>query len=90
VPNGGKKRTGQTGEPMFVVLDTNHFAELVHDTVPGGRLKQRFLKRSAQVFTTIKDLKIAAVCLEHEATILTRNVGDFIKVPGLRVENWLD
>jgi hypothetical protein len=38
---------------MFVVLDTNHFAELVHDTVLGGRLKRRFLKRAAQVFTTI-------------------------------------
>ncbi len=141
---------------MFVVLDTNHFAELVHDTVLGGRLKQRFLKRAAQVFTTIitaqevtegwcafirkqkagsakqihgcqqfqhslvllmeftvlafdaqaatrflqlrkalpragtQDLKIAAVCLEHDATVLTRNTGDFNKVPGLRVENWLD
>ena len=38
---------------MFVVLDTNHFAELVHDTVLGERLKQRFVERGAQVFTTI-------------------------------------
>lgn len=141
---------------MFVVVDTNHFAELVHDTVLGGRLKQRFLRRAAQVFTTIitaqevtegwcafirkqkagspkqihgyqqfqhslellmeftvlafdahaagsflqlrkslpragtQDLKIAAVCLVHDATVLTRNAVDFNKVPGLRVENWLD
>ncbi len=38
---------------MFVVLDTNHFAELVHDTALGGRLKARFRARKAQVFTTI-------------------------------------
>jgi tRNA(fMet)-specific endonuclease VapC len=36
------------------------------------------------------DLKIAAICLAHEATLLTRNLADFEKVPGLRVENWLD
>jgi tRNA(fMet)-specific endonuclease VapC len=36
------------------------------------------------------DLKIAAICLAHDATLLTRNVTDFAAVPGLRVENWLD
>jgi tRNA(fMet)-specific endonuclease VapC len=36
------------------------------------------------------DLKIAAICLVHDAVLLTRNLVDFSKVPGLRVENWLD
>lgn len=36
------------------------------------------------------DLKIAAICLAHEATLLTRNVIDFQSIPGLHVENWLD
>lgn len=36
------------------------------------------------------DLKIAAICLSHDALLLTRNLVDFEKVPGLRVENWLD
>lgn len=36
------------------------------------------------------DLKIAAICLAHDATLLTRNVQDFEGIPGLRVENWLD
>ena len=35
------------------------------------------------------DLKIAAICLVHDALLLTRNLVDFEKVPGLRVENWL-
>lgn len=36
------------------------------------------------------DLKIAAICLAHDMTLLTRNVADFAGIPGLRVENWLD
>jgi tRNA(fMet)-specific endonuclease VapC len=34
------------------------------------------------------DLKIAAIALAHDATLLSRNLVDFRKVPGLRVEDW--
>ncbi len=34
------------------------------------------------------DLKIASVCLANDATLLTRNLKDFDKVPGLRAEDW--
>ena len=36
------------------------------------------------------DLKIAAICMAHDAALLTRNIGHFKAIPGLRVENWLD
>ncbi len=36
------------------------------------------------------DLKIAAITMVHEVTLLTRNTVDFAKVPGLRFENRLD
>jgi len=35
-------------------------------------------------------MKIAAITLAHGAALLTRNIADFAKVPGLRFENWLD
>ncbi len=47
-----------------------------------------FRKAGVQIGT--KDLKIACIALEHDATVLTRNIKDFIKVPGLKLENWLD
>jgi tRNA(fMet)-specific endonuclease VapC len=140
---------------VFVVLDTNHYVELIDGSTLGANLQRRAAAVAAEVFTTIvtgqeitqgwlavinrnppglrqlngydqfqrhllrfsrigllpfdpeavqqfdrlrrlrlrvgtMDLKIAAICLAHDATLLTRNAIDFRKVPGLRFENWLD
>jgi tRNA(fMet)-specific endonuclease VapC len=45
--------------------------------------------RRAKVRVGTMDLKIAAICLASDATLLTRNTNDFGRVPGLRVEDWL-
>ncbi len=47
------------------------------------------LKRTHPRLGTM-DLKIAAICIAHEAILLTRNLKDFSKLPGLHSENWLD
>ena len=36
------------------------------------------------------DLLIACICLANDATLVTRNVKDFVNVPRLRIENWAD
>jgi tRNA(fMet)-specific endonuclease VapC len=140
---------------MFVVFDTNHYREVVHQTLLFERLDRRMTAARADAFTTIvtvqeitqgwaaeinrrkagreqlkayrqfqnaigafcditilpfdeeaveefhrlqtlrlkvgtMDLKIAAIAISHSALLLSRNLLDFRKVPGLRVENWLD
>ena len=35
------------------------------------------------------DLRIAAIALTHNLTVITGNVRHFARVPGLRMENWL-
>lgn len=42
------------------------------------------------MFVLDTNLRIASIALEYHATVLTRSLLDFTKVPGLQVENWLD
>jgi tRNA(fMet)-specific endonuclease VapC len=47
---------------------------------------QRLNKARPRVGTM--DLKIAAIALAHNATLLSRNLRDFRKIGGLKVEDW--
>lgn len=42
----------------------------------------------AKLHVRANDLRIAAIALEYNATVVTRNVRDFNVVPGLTVEDW--
>ena len=44
--------------------------------------------RQARIRIGTMDLKIAAICLANDATLLTRNSKDFGQVPGLKYEDW--
>ncbi len=46
--------------------------------------------KARKIATGTMDLKIGCVALAHDATVLTRNLVDFRRIPGLHVENWLD
>ena len=46
------------------------------------------LLRRARLRIGTMDLKIAAIALVNQATILTSNLSDFRQVPGLTVEDW--
>ena len=44
--------------------------------------------RSQKLGVRANDLRIAAIALVNGATVDTRNVADFSRIPGLLVENW--
>jgi tRNA(fMet)-specific endonuclease VapC len=44
--------------------------------------------RALRIRIGTPDLRIAAIALALDATLVTRNLRDFRRVPGLRVENW--
>lgn len=46
--------------------------------------------RKMRVRIGTQDLKIASIVLVQDALLLSANLRDFRKVPGLRVENWLE
>ena len=51
---------------------------------------ERFIDlRRQRIRIGTQDLKIASIALEHDATLLSANTGDFSQVPGLRIEDWL-
>lgn len=63
------------------------FTRLPFDTEAAAR----FLKlRNKGVRIGTMDLRIACIVMEHDAVLLTRNIKDFEKVPGLKFENWLE
>ena len=35
------------------------------------------------------DLRIAAITIQHNLTLITGNIKHFLNIPGLRVENWI-
>ncbi len=44
--------------------------------------------RSMKLNVGLMDLRIAATALENGLTVISRNLRDFKRVPGLRVEDW--
>jgi tRNA(fMet)-specific endonuclease VapC len=71
-----------------LLLHLNTFKEI--DVIPftlTAEAKFREL-RAHKIRIGTRDLRIAAIALSLDATLLTRNLRDFGQIPGLRVEDW--
>lgn len=67
------------------LIDFNRFQVLPFDE-PASREFVRL--RQAKVRIETMDLRIAAIALSQQLTVLSRNALDFCQVPGLLVEDW--
>jgi tRNA(fMet)-specific endonuclease VapC len=71
------------------LAETVSFLAHLHILTYGEPAMQRYEDfRKAKIKAGATDLRIAAVVLEHAAILVTRNARDFMKVPGLQIEDW--
>lgn len=69
---------------LLIFLQKWHIVRFDH--MAAGTFSQ-FRKDKVRIGTN--DLKIAAIAMSRGALLLSANLRDYRKVPGLRVENWL-
>jgi tRNA(fMet)-specific endonuclease VapC len=71
---------------LYTLLeDFRNRAVLRFDAAASAKYEQ-LVKAKIRIGTM--DLKIAAIALAQDALLLSRNLKDFRKVPGLQVEDW--
>ncbi len=68
----------------YALVDFSQFNVLSFDELAAIE----FEKRAEGVRIGTMDLRIAAIALSHNFTVLTRNTVDFGKVPALKVQDW--
>ena len=73
-------------ERLQAFLDDYRLRPILPFDDQAAALFQGLRKRKCRIGAM--DLKIAAIVLAHDATLLSRNLSDFRRVPGLRVEDW--
>ena len=67
------------------VMLLSEFNVLQYDEKSQG-IYQNFRKQRIRIGT--QDLRIASIVLANKGILLTRNLRDFEKVPGLNIEDW--
>jgi len=89
-------RQAETGKGRITLEQAYHFLEhtlqdlgqvtILSYTAQAETLFQQWRQQKLRVAT--HDLRIAAICVVHSATLISRNRQDFERVPGLSVEFW--
>jgi tRNA(fMet)-specific endonuclease VapC len=86
---------GRKREPTQVVHAYQQFGRLLSDYSTAHMVE--FDEAAARQFDELRrqririgtmDLRIASIALVGDHTVLTRNIVDFEKVPGLKIEDW--
>jgi tRNA(fMet)-specific endonuclease VapC len=79
----------QVANSLQRLYDTIRFYNLLQVIAYDAAAVSEFERlRSAKVRIGTQDLRIASIALSRNAVIVTRNLRDFNKVPGLQVVDW--
>jgi len=85
-----KKGSAQLAARVELLLNEIDILPLEYESVnPHYASLRVFLERQGQVIGG-NDMLIAAHALALNVTLITANVGEFQRIPNLRVENWLE
>jgi len=85
------KTTAQIGAAYQKMTDTARVLSGFHIvTFSEAAIHRYHLLVALKLNLGAMDLRIAAITLEENATVITRNLRDFGRVPGLACENWAD
>jgi tRNA(fMet)-specific endonuclease VapC len=75
-------------ERLLMLIEFLSHWELMNFDIRASIECQRLRRQRLGIGT--QDLKIAAIAIVNDGTLLSANLRDFRKVPGLKVENWLE
>lgn len=64
----------------------DHFDEILDFDPSAAKIFDQLRRKRIRIGTM--DLRIAAIAIANDAPLISRNLVDFQKVPGLRVEDW--
>ena len=84
--NGTEWLTAQ--ERLHRLRDWLNGFEIASITLDAAQRFDLFLNQKKLQRFGRPDLLIACIALAHDATLVTRNVKDFAKIPNLKIENW--
>ncbi len=71
---------------MADLISSCHHLEIIPFDEAAGQTFQQLLAQGIRI--GLMDLRIAAIAVSRDMTLLTRNPKDFGCIPGLRVEDW--
>jgi tRNA(fMet)-specific endonuclease VapC len=82
----GRDRLARAYQGLFEVAETSKYIRVLPFT---SRAVERYLDLRSQLPRVGKmDLSIAAIALEYDGIVVTRNRRDFEQVPHLQLEDW--
>lgn len=86
---GRARREAQVANSLHRLYQTIHFYQqlqvLAYDTLAITEFERL---RDDKLRVGTQDLRIASIALSRNATMVTRNLRDFSRVPGLQVVDW--